>query len=726
MIFRKSSVLLVTLACLCSLAAEPPATQRKRIGLVLEGGGALGFAHIGVLAWMEQNRIPVDVITGTSMGGLVGGLYAAGKSPEEIKTLVQDIDWHTVLAGQIEFQDLSYRRKEDRLAYPNRLEFGIRNGFGGPSGLNSGQAVDGILAGTLLPYFELASFDDLPIPFRCVATDMTSGTQKVFDRGSLAQALRATMSIPAIFSPAKGTGGALYTDGGALNNLPVDVAKRMGVDIVIAVMLDLGPPDPKAMGSPLGIAGRTISIMISANEKRNIELADILLNADLKGFTATDFTESAAIIPKGFEAADRKKALLSTFTLSPEEWTLYTAKRDARRRTDVPKPEFVTVTGTSPAEARRIEKKFSAAVGKAVDTEGLDRQLSLLAGEGPLSNLRYGMVRKDGRDGLEINAAEKSYGPPFLNIGVLIDGSDSSDVRFGLAARLTLFNVGSFGTEWRTDASFGTNYGANTEYFRPLGENGWFVAPRAGISRSKFDVYNSDSRIADYSVIRANGGVDIGHLIGRKAEIRVGQDVIFTDATLKIGTPIAPNTSKTYGDTSVRFQYLGQDDAMLPRAGFVNLSRFDWLTSGPVGGGYPSLQTQWLYFKRVSARGSLFIGGAGGTAFDTRRLGLQSFSLGGPFRLGAYGVNELLGNQFFFGQGGYEHKLLSLSPLVGEGVYLVGAYEIGKVYGNPVAPHLPMDGSAAVVAKTVLGPVYFGGSATHGRAKWWFGVGRIF
>lgn len=201
-LFSSTTVTLLLLALLpVASAAPPPQAPRKKIGLVLEGGGALGFAHIGVLEWLEANHIPVDYVTGTSMGGLVGGLYASGKSPAEIRTLVEAIDWDTVSRGQTPFESLSYRRKEDRLAYPNRLEFGLRGGLSLPSGLNSGFEVDAIIDKVLLPYYSLPSFDDLPIPFRCVATDMIAGKQKVFERGSLAQALRSTMSIPAVFSP---------------------------------------------------------------------------------------------------------------------------------------------------------------------------------------------------------------------------------------------------------------------------------------------------------------------------------------------------------------------------------------------------------------------------------------------------------------------------------------------------------------------------------------------
>lgn len=222
----RGSLPLLAFLVVARLFAQTPHPGRPRIGLVLEGGGALGFAHIGAIEYLEEHHIPIDLVAGTSMGGLVGGLYASGSSPAEIRALIDKIDWPSVLSGGTGFQDLSYRRKEDHVAYPNRLEFGIKKrSIALPGGLNSGHQVGLIFDESFLPYYDLKDFDGLPTPFRCVATDMTTGREKVFDRGSLSQALRATMSIPGLFAPAI-IDGHTYTDGGALDNLPVAAAKR--------------------------------------------------------------------------------------------------------------------------------------------------------------------------------------------------------------------------------------------------------------------------------------------------------------------------------------------------------------------------------------------------------------------------------------------------------------------------------------------------------------------
>src|SRR5947209_11793093 len=224
--------------------AKIPPRSRPRIGVALEGGGALGLAHIGVLKWFEEHHIPVDYVAGTSMGGLVGGFYAAGMNPEEMKTLIEGLDWRKILSDRTPYEDLSYRRKEDQRAYPNSLIFGLRHGLSVPAGLNAGHQIGLLIDRVALPYYAVPSFDALPVPFRCVATDLVSGKPYTFKDGSLAVALRATMSIPGAFSPVH-DGQTVFVDGGLLNNLPTDVVRQMGAEIVIAVHLEKAPADAK-------------------------------------------------------------------------------------------------------------------------------------------------------------------------------------------------------------------------------------------------------------------------------------------------------------------------------------------------------------------------------------------------------------------------------------------------------------------------------------------------
>ncbi len=462
-----------------AVAQKPEIMPQKRptIGLVLEGGGALGFAHIGAIEWLEAHHIPVDYVAGTSMGGLVGGLYAAGNSPDDIKNFVGDIHWPGVLSGQVPFQALSFRRKEDKLAYPNRLEFGLKHGISVPSGLNSGAAVGLLFDRTLMPYYDLKSFDDLPIPFRCVATELTTGKKHVFEDGSLAQAMRATMSIPGMFAPVQ-HGNEIYSDGAAVDNLPVDVARAMGADIVIAVFLDTGPIDPATLTSPLAVAGRNVSIMVAANERASMKDADVLLKADVSKFGATDFSKSEEIIPQGEKAAEAHAAELEKYALNDADWKAYIAQREARKRTQVPVPQFVTVYGMQGAKQAVVAASFKKYVGKPVDTVAIEKSIADLEGTGTYSIINYNLVEENGKLGLLIRPRTKGYAPPFLNVGLTISGSDSNNIQLGAGARTTFVDLAGPGSELRVDGMVGQVAGFTAELYKPL-QDGVAVVRRA-------------------------------------------------------------------------------------------------------------------------------------------------------------------------------------------------------------------------------------------------------
>lgn len=380
------------LSCILLVAYSHPqevsksdTSGRPKLGLVLEGGGALGLAHIGVIQWMEEHHIPISYIAGTSMGGLVGGIYSTGRSPAEVRKIVSGINWDQVLSGQTPFQDLSFRRKQDEHEVPGSLEFGLRKGLQLPAGFNSGQQVSLILDRIALPYSELKSFNDLPIPFACVATDLVSGKPHVFRSGPLALALRSTMSLPGIFTPVR-SGDHIYADGGLLNNIPIDVAKEMGADIVIGIHLETAPLSPTATLSSFAVLGQSISVMIAANELRSMEQADLLVTVPLQKYNALDYGAADAIIKAGYDAAASKAKVLSAFSVSEVEWQQYLAGRKARQKT-TPIPEFVQVAGAAPELADSIEKKMAIDVGKPVDSAKLDQQVMTLSGQGRFRTL---------------------------------------------------------------------------------------------------------------------------------------------------------------------------------------------------------------------------------------------------------------------------------------------------------------------------------------------------
>src|SRR5438445_238748 len=299
-----------------------PAKQRLKIGVALEGGGALGLAHVGVLQWLEEQHVPVDYIAGTSMGGLVGGFYGMGVSPADMKDVIERLDWDAILRDRTPYEDLSFLRKQDQRAYPNSLVVGLRRGLYLPAGLNAGHQIGLLIDRETLPYFGLPSFDVLPIPFRCVSTDLVSGKQFVFQDGSLAEALRATMSIPGAFTPVH-DGQRVYDDGGLVNNLPTDVVRQMGADIVIAVHLEKQPIDAKDIQSLLSVLEQSVRAVISESEVRGLANADAIVSVPLGHFLMRDFTKNRPIMQAGYEAATGKSKLLAGFALNDYDWNEY-------------------------------------------------------------------------------------------------------------------------------------------------------------------------------------------------------------------------------------------------------------------------------------------------------------------------------------------------------------------------------------------------------------------
>jgi len=702
---------------------------RLRIGVALEGGGALGFAHIGVLRWFEEHHIPVDYIAGTSMGGLVGGLYATGKSPQQLEEFVREQDWDAIIAGETPYEDLSFRRKEDQRAFQNSLVLGMKHRrLSVASGLNTGHDVSVLIDRETLAYSNLQSFDDLPIPFRCVATDLVSAKEKVFEGGSLQTALRATMSIPGMFSPVR-VDDKIYVDGGLLGNLPSDVVRKMGAQVVIAVHLEVAAADPKKIQSVFEVLGRSIDVVIRDNELRGMAAADLIVSVNLRAYTSLDYNQWEKIVGVGEAAAEDKKLVLEPYAMDEASWQQYRQERKGRERHAVPVPQFVKVEGTNPQAAAQLEKFLQPLAGKPIDNARLKNLLSRLTGIGKFDSADYRTASINGQDGLVITVHEKNYAPPALQVAFGVDGSESDDVTYTLLTRLTLMDIAGYRSEWRTDLQFGNTYGVASELYRPFtATSQWFFAPRGDASSTAFKVFHKNDPLAEYRLYRADFGADVGYGFNRFAELRAGYEVGYLDAKLRLGTPEFASISGQVRDTRLHFLTAHTDDPIAPRDGYSLETTFRWFDTNPgATGPFPLMQGQLMFFEPITGPASIFVDAEGGTTFGSRRIGVPQFFLGGPSRLSAYGTNELFGNQYYYFRAGYLHDLLTLPPFVGKKVYAIGAYEFGKVYGAPGTSRFPNDVAAGVLAETAFGPLLIGGSVGDtGHRKWFFQLGHVF
>jgi NTE family protein len=709
-------------------APSPAHAPRPKIGLALEGGGALGLAHIGVLQWFEDHHIPIDYIAGTSMGGLVGGLYATGMSPEELRDLVQQQNWDVIIGGRTQYQNLSFRRKEGLRAYPNSLVVGLKNGLTLPAGLNAGQEISLLIDRETLPYSRLASFDQLPIPFRCVATDLVSGQEVVFSQGSLARAMRATMSIPGLFAPVR-DGDKVYVDGGLLRNLPSDVVRKMGADVVIAVHLETAPVKPEDIQSLFTVLGRSVDVVVHENEIRGLAGADLIVNVNLRDFNSLDYPKSKLIIEKGENAAQEKARILAPYSLDDAGWLAYLQARNARKFSLVPAPQFVRVEGAGAEAKKQLERLFQPLVNKPLDTKSLEKLLNRLTAAGRYDSAGYHIAEENGRPGLVVSVREKSYAPPSLQFAFAMDGTESDNVNITLASRLTFMDVAGFRSEWRTDVLFGNTYGVSSELYRPFtASSKWFFAPHADAADSAFYIYRKSDPLADYRFSRANIGMDFGYGFSRFAEVRAGYEVGFLNARLRLGAPQFASVEGRTGDFKFHFLFDHTDDPVFPRRGFGAETTFRWFESSPgAAQQFPAMQLNLRYFQPITKPASLFVAAEGGSTFNYQGTGIPQFFLGGPLRLSAYGTNELYGNQYFTFRTGYLHQIASLPPFLGKNIYVIGDYEFGKMYGFANESKFPNDFAGGVIAQTAFGPFFIGGSVgDSGHQKWFFQLGRVF
>ena len=703
--------------------------QRAKIGVALEGGGALGLAHIGVLQWFEAHHIPVDYIAGTSMGGLVGGLYATGKTPQELQEIVDQQNWDIIIGGKTPYEDLSYRRKEDARDYPTSIQIGLKKWQLVPAGLNAGQQISLLIDRETLPYANLKSFDDLPIPYRCVATDLVSGKEIVFKDGNLPQAMRATMSIPGLFSPVR-IGDQVLVDGGLVGNLPTDVVRAMGAEVVIAVHLEVSPAKPEEIQSFFNVLGRSVDVIVRENEIRGLKAADLVVNVDLHEYSSLDYAKSQVIIDKGRSATEEKSRVLEPFALNDSDWHHYLSDRDSRRRSFALTPQFVRVEGTNPDAAQHIQKFLQSLIGKPLATKSLDGLLTRLTGTGQFDSVGYREIQDGDRAGLLIIVHEKTYAPPLLQFAFEVDGSETADVSFTEATRLTLMDVAGYRSEWRTDLLFGNTYGLSTELYKPFTESTrWFVAPHASETYTQFKIYRRYDPLVDYGRNVVNAGVDVGYGFNRFSEIRFGYEIGALDERLRLGVAQFPSSSGRIGDAKMHFLVDHSDDPVIPRRGYTAETTFRWFDTSPgAPQAFPTMDAQLQYFQPISAPASLFVTAQGGTTFSSREVGpVPQFFLGGPLRLGAYGTNELYGNQYYLFRIGYLHDLFTLPPFLGKKIYAIGSYEFAKMYGFNQASAFPNDVNVGILAETAFGPLVFGGSyGDSGHRKLYFQLGRVF
>ena len=715
-----------------SAQTEVTAPNRPRICLVLSGGGARGAAHIGVLRVLEELRVPVDCIAGTSMGSIVGGAYATGMTVDEMEQTIAGVSTELLIREKPPRQERAIRRKADDRTNLFGVELGLRAGevlF--PKGLVSGVQLETVLR-RLSKAEGFRKFNDLPIPFRAVATDLVSGKAVVFSEGELPNVMRASMSVPGAVDPVV-IGDMMLVDGGLTDNLPVNIARTMGADIVIAV--NLGTPLMKRddLTSIFGVTGQMINILTEQNVQvslASLKPTDILISPELGGFSAGDFDHLPQTVPIG-EAAARKVAdRLSQLSLPAEQYAALRKRQLAVAPPDLRPIDEIRFPGLERVNPDYARAEMETQTGQPLDQQTLDRDMLRLYGTDDFEHVKYRTVEEGGRRILEVDAVEKSWGPNYLRFGLGLSSDFQGDAYYNLLGSYRRTWLNRLGGEWRVDLQVGRTSRAYTEFYQPLDARQYFfVAPYAEFHRRSYDLFDNNQRLAEYDVRYDRVGIDVGSQFTRYGEVRVGMLTGTLNASLDTGPQsLAPPTGNIgQGAWRTRLFFDQLDNVNFPRAGYVGaLDVF----GSRAGLGADTTYTKWLFdgtaAKSFGAHTFNLGWRFGGRIGPDPLPGYDQFQWGGFLQQSGYRTGALYGETISFGRLVYFNRLLHL-PLL-EGVYVGASLELGKV-GDPLVPgNQPgtlRSASAFFGVDSPIGPIYLGyGRAEGGFGSFYFFLGR--
>ena len=734
----------------------PPAT-RPRICLVLSGGGARGMAHIGVLKVLEDLKIPIDCIAGTSMGAIVGGLYASGMTVAQIDSTMRSVDWQEAFRDAPPRRDLAFRRKQDDRNFLVKLPLGLKHGkVLLPKGFIQGQKLQETLRQLTLPFSNTTNCDLLPTAFRAVATDLETGNAVLMDKGDLAIAMRASMSAPGVFAPVE-LNGRLLVDGGLAENLPINVARAMRADILIVSDVSFPLQPRAALDSALSISNQMLAILVrkdSDRQRATLGPQDILIEPILGSATATDFTAPSYVIARGEDAARNAVTRLSAYSVGDAAYRNYLARR-ATREPGLPVIKFVRVDEQSKRYEKTILAEMQPLVGKPLDLDEVGKRITELYGLGNFETLDYTLVDQktatgqgskatqandtgragDEDSGLEVRARRKSWGPNYVRFGLNLEDDFQGNSVYNAAARFVLTELDDLGAELLTDVQVGSDTKIASEFYQPLNASRtWFVAPSARVEARDLLIYDKDVEVAEFRDRQAEADIDFGREIGNWGEIRVGYHRTNGATRERLGDPDLVESQYNLGEYFFKFSYDRLDNVHFPREGQTFTLQWDANRTN-LGADIASdkVQADWL-MARSRGRNTILLWTSAGSTLDGnfKPNALPEFySLGGFFNLSGLAPQSLYGPHYAIARAIYFRKIGS----GGEGffefpAYIGASFELGNTYqqrGDISYGSAHKDGSVFVAFDTFLGPVYLGtGYDQSGNSAFYLFLGRTF
>ncbi|WP_413582402.1 patatin-like phospholipase family protein [Bdellovibrio sp. HCB288] len=707
-----------------SYAAE---TKRPRIGLVLGGGGARGLSHVGVLEVLEQNRIPVDCIVGTSIGSLVGAGYAVGRTPQEMKEHIQAADWSRMFLARPPRKAFPFRRKQDDSLSMLGVEVGLsdKGQVLLPRAAISTQEIEYFLR-TLTYGSTYPKFDNLPIPYRAIATNLVNGEMVVLGNGDLVTAMRASMAVPGVF-PAVPSEGRLLADGGLVRNLPVDTARQLCADVVVVVDVSSAPLQQEEIGSIFSVMDQYTRLMMIQNvhpQLKSLTAKDVLISPVFKDLGSTDFGKSEPLIKAGAEAAQKAMPGLARYSLPESEYAKWKADREKKKYT--PKSLAKVSVGESGwVNPQTLVGELKVKTGEAFPIDSFHDQLMSLYATGDYSQLDYEL--HDGPLGQELLVLpiEKSWGPNYLNFGLSLGTDFESSYPWNLTAMYRRTWVNSLGAEWKTILQAGNSSRFNTEFYQPLGVGkSGFVAPHFKYYRLPLAIWQDGEEVAKYQYSKLTAGVDIG-AGSRFGELRFGPSYNVYRASQSIGPAVLPD-SRTY-DYGLRLNlfYDQLDNYFFPTDGqYFDLYGYYSLGASEDIKNYGVYGLQFRDAFRAG-KGAVQITVKGQTSSGDSTVLADVSWLGGFLNLSSFHYQELIGDQLAYGSVQYYHPTGLLS-----GSYWGVAAESGRVFNyfdERLADQWHYSGTMYIAYDSFLGPMYF--ATAYGDNEVWsfyFMLGKQF
>ena len=713
-------------------AVEDAGPGRPRIGLVLGGGGARGGAHVGVLSVLEELRIPIDCIAGTSMGALVGATYASGVPMQRIEQQILEVDWSTTIgsAGRRSMEPM--QRKLAGITYSNNIELGIsRSGFYGVGGLVSTQNIEGFFRLLVAHARDIDDFDQLAIPFRAIATDLAASEMVVIGSGDLARAMRASMAVPGAFAPVL-VDDMVLADGGMMRNLPVDVARELCADVVIAVSLQAPPPTVEQLQGVFALAGRSIDAMIIANERQQLasltdrDVAVIVPTGDIG---STQFGRVPDTIPLGVDSARRVAASLSRYSVSEQEYRTWRAKLD-RPAAGTVRVEEIRFQPLQHASADYLRTRLRTQPGDEVTLRALESDLNRVFASGDFLRVDYRLLPGTrGGEIVEIQAIERPGGTDFIRFDIGLAGSSGGDTHYVLRSDHRREWVNYLGGQWRNTLQLGTLSLLESALYQPLDvEQRYFVEPGILVSRSLENFYDDGSRVARYDLFSAELRLDAGVNIGNRARVKAGVHLATTEFDEDIGGIDALNTERKR-DASLNFAalYDTRDAPALPTSGVFAM--LNYTSSDSWLGGERSYDV----IEAVASRamqwqgGTLLMAAGGGRTVSGDLPRHRDFQVGGIRSFPAFAPGELRGEGYWSTSANWGKRLVDFMPVFRQTVFFsAGLQAVGMSERlDGVDDGIILGASIALGARTPIGPLLFSiGVADNDSYQLHFALGR--